>query len=90
MLLVSFWVGIIMIIPKLIEMIGRRSELFNKLSPYMPMTIISNITFNEITEQIVLEWTTPEGILKSIIVSLIGCTLFYFIGLGIFKKREVK
>ncbi|MBE6053845.1 MAG: hypothetical protein E7212_08005 [Clostridium sartagoforme] len=87
---ITLWTIIIIIIPKLLNMIGRRSEFFRWLSNYMPWNIIQNITYNEATREMVLVWTTPNGILRSIIVSAIGCVIFYFIGLEIFKKKEIK
>ena len=83
------WISIIIIIPFLLNMLGQKIELFKTISSYMPINIIK-ATFDETTMELVLGWTTPEGILKSIIVGVIGCVLFYFIGLEVFKKKEIK
>ena len=83
------WISIIIIIPFLLNMLGKKIELFKILSSYMPINIIK-ATFDERNMNLVLGWTTPEGILKSIIVAIIGCTVFYLIGLELFKRKEIK
>lgn len=87
---VGFWVGIVIVIPILLAMIGRKSEVSRTIASYMPWNIVGDITFNEATNTLVLGWTTPEAIVKSIVVGVVGCVMFYIIGLEIFKRKEVK
>ena len=84
------WGIIVILIPQLLLIVGRRNELSNIIASYMPWNIVGNFTFNEATGNLVLGWITPEGILKSIVGSIIGAIIFYFIGLKIFKKKEIK
>lgn len=83
------WISIIIIIPFLLNMLGKKIELFKILSSYMPINIIK-ATFDERNMNLVLGWTTLEGILKSIVVAIIGCTACYLIGLELFKRKEIK
>ncbi len=87
---VILWSIIVIIIPKLLLRLGRRNELCKLIASYMPWNIVGDVTFNEATNNLVLGWSTPGGVLKSIVVSIIGCLIFYFIGLEIFKKKEIK
>lgn len=86
----AYWVIIIMIVPFLLNMLGRRIELFEVIANYMPWNILKDINLNEITQEFILRWTTPEGMLKSIAVAIIGCTGFYLMGLEVFKRKEIK
>lgn len=87
---VGFWAGIVIIIPQLLAMAGRKSEICHTIAGYMPWNIISDVTFSEATNSLVLGWTTPDAILRSIIVGIVGCAAFYLIGLQLFKKKEIK
>ena len=87
---IGYWVTIIVIIPSLLSMAGRRSEICNTIASYMPVNLIDQITFNEKTKDIVLAFATKEGIMKSIAVAIIFCSIFYFMGLEIFKRKEIK
>ena len=87
---IGYWVTIIVIIPSLLSMAGRRSEICNTIASYMPVNLIGQITFNEKTKDIVLAFATKEGIMKSIAVAIIFCSIFYFMGLEIFKRKEIK
>lgn len=84
------WIIIVIVIPELLAMIGKRNEFFNLMASFMPWNIVGDVSFNEVTNKLVLGWMSSEGALKSIIVSIIVCLIFYFIGLEIFKKREIK
>lgn len=84
------WIITVIVIPQLLAMIGRRNEIFNLIASYMPWNIVGDVSFNEVTKKLVLGWMTPEGVFKSVIVSIIGCLIFYFIGLEMFKKKEIK
>lgn len=87
---IASWAGTIIIIPSLLAMIGRRSEISRTIASYMPWNIVGDITFNEVTNTLVLGWTTPEAIVKSAVVGVVGSLIFYIIGLEVFKKKEVK
>lgn len=87
---IGWWIGIVIVIPTLLTMIGRRSEVSRVIASYMPWNMLGNITFNEVANTIVLGWITKEGIIKSIIVGVIGCVVFYIIGLEAFKRKEIK
>ena len=88
--IVVSWAGIVIIIPSLLEIIGRRSEISRAIASYMPWNIVGDIRFNEVTNTLILGWTTPVAIVKSIIVGIIGCVVFYIIGLEVFKRKEIK
>ena len=87
---IGYWVAIIVIIPSLLLMAGRRSEICKVIANYMPLNLISDISFNEETNKLVLGFITQGGIIKSIIVGIIFCLIFYFLGLEMFKRREIK
>lgn len=87
---VGSWAGIVIIIPTLLAMIGRRSDISRAIASYMPWNIVGDIKFNEVTNTLALGWTTPQAIAKSIVVGVIGCVIFYTIGLEVFKRKELK
>lgn len=85
-----YCMAIVMIIPILLKMIGKKSEAIKVIANYMPWNFISSIGFNQTTNKVVLGWTTPDVIIKSIVVGVIGSILFYFIGLEIFKRKDIR
>lgn len=84
------WIGIAAAIPLLSEMLGRRIELFANITKYMPWSILREVRFNEVSQTLILGWTSQEGIIRSIIAGVLGIIIFYVAGLEIFKKKEVK
>lgn len=87
---IGYWATIVVIIPSLLSMAGHKSEICNTIASYMPVKLISDITLNEKTNDLILGFVTKEGIIKSIGVAIIFCSIFYFIGLEIFKRKEIK
>ncbi|MEG1254865.1 ABC transporter permease [Clostridium sp.] len=87
---IGFWVMIVAVIPQLLSMAGRRSEICKTIASYTPWVMVSDVTFSEVTNELVLGWSTPGGLLKCIIVGIVGSAVFYMIGLELFKKKEIK
>ncbi|MGL5066317.1 MAG: hypothetical protein ACRC6T_00615 [Sarcina sp.] len=82
-----FFGVIVAVIPSIIAMLGQKSELCARLAAYMPWNILSDITWGE---TITLSWANPEGIFRIMLASIVGCIVFYFLGLEMFKRKEIK
>ena len=81
-----WWGSIVIVIPEIIHLIGKRNELVRNISSYIPWNMVGSEGFND---GIIL-WLTPEGLTKTIIVGIIGCVIFYVIGLKLFNRKEIK
>lgn len=84
------WVGVMIIIPQLLSMAGRRIVLLGKISKWMPWSIMGSVRFDESTQKLILHWSSKEGFIQCFIVGVVGILIFYILGLTLFKKREIK
>ena len=84
------WVIIIIFIPELVSIAGRKISILDKISSWMPWNIVGNATFDSDTSRIIMSWSSQEGFIKCFIVGAIGLVVFYILGLIMFKKKEIK
>ena len=84
------WAIIIILIPDLVEMAGRKISILGKISKWMPWNMVGNATFDSESKRMIMSWSSQEGFIKCFIVGIVGLIIFYIIGLMIFKKREIK
>lgn len=87
---VVLWVIIMIVIPKVFSMLGARVELFRKIATWTPYNIVGNITQGEGAHNLVMYWCSQQGMINCFITGIIGTTLFYIIGMQLFKKVEIK
>lgn len=87
---VSVWSIIMVFGPLLILMAGRRINVLGKISGWLPWNMFGNARFDEESSRIIMLWNNPEGFRRCFIVGIIGVTIFYILGLVIFKKKEIK
>lgn len=87
---VVYWAIIMIVIPKLLSMAGRKVEVLGKIASYMPFNIMGMDTYDESAERAIMSWSTQEGFIKCFVVGIIGVIVFYTLGLLLFKKREIK
>ena len=84
------WAIIIILIPDLVEMAGRKISILGKISKWMPWNMVGNATFDSESKRMIMSWSSQEGFIKCFIVGIVGLIIFYIIGLMLFKKREIK
>ena len=84
------WAIIMVVIPGLLNVAGRRIHILKKIASYMPRNLIGNATFDDESKRIIMSWSSQEGFIKCFIVGIIGVIIFYTLGLIIFKKKEIK
>ena len=87
---VAVWAIIMVFVPRLISIAGRRISVLGKVSWWLPWNIMESSTFDESTNRIVMIWNSPEGFIRCFIVGVIGVVFFYALGLVNFKKKEIK
>lgn len=83
------WSIIVIVIPTILGMAGRRIEVLGNIAKWMPWNMLGN-SFDESTKSIIMTWSTNEGMVNCYIVGIIGVAIFYIVGLILFKKREIK
>ena len=84
------WVGVMVVIPMIVNMAGRGISFLEKVAYWMPWNIITNIEYDSIAQTLVMHWSSQEGLIECFIVGAIGTIIFYILGLILFKKREIK
>ena len=87
---VAIWAIIMVVIPELMSIAGRKIIILEKISSWMPWNILGNATFDNATSRIVMVWSSQEGFIKCFVVGAIGLVIFYTLGLVKFKKKEIK
>ncbi len=85
-----YWAIIMIVIPKLLSMAGRKIEVLDKIASYMPFNIMGAYSYDESAKRAIMSWSTQEGFVKCFVVGIIGVIVFYTLGLLLFKKREIK
>lgn len=84
------WMTIMIVIPRILSMLGKKIEVINKISGYMPFNIMANYTYDEQSKRLIMDWSNQEGFIKCFVVGIIGTIIFYTLGLVLFKKRDIK
>lgn len=87
---VAVWAIIMVVVPLLISISGRRISVLGKVSGWLPWNMLGNATFDESINRIVMIWNSPDGFRRCFIVGAIGVVFFYVLGLVNFKKKEIK
>lgn len=87
---VVYWAIIMIVIPKLLSMAGRKIEVLGKIASYMPFNIMGAYSYDESTKRMIMNWSTQEEFIKCFVVGIIGVLVFYTLGLLLFNKREIK
>ena len=82
------WSAVVIFIPIVLDVMGRRIELCYKIGNYLPWTMLSR---NKVTHSTFLcVWDTPEGLIRCILVGVLSTVVFGIIGVRAFKKKDVK
>lgn len=84
------WAIIIVIIPALLKMVGRRIGILGKIANLTPWNMIDATGYDEVTDRLFMTWSSSTGFIKCFIIGFIGVAMFYTLGLVSFKKKEVK
>lgn len=82
------WIGIVYVLPQLLRLLGRLSDIFTDIAGWIPYDVIAyavDYTENGVT----FLWHTPEGVAKCLITGFGFCVIFTAAGLLGFRKKEV-
>lgn len=85
-----WWLVIMVIAPKVFELLGHRIEILNKLATAMPWNIVKNITQGSEARRFIFYWSSQQGFINCFIIGIVGTLIFYLLGLKMFKKVEIK
>ena len=83
------WVGVMVVIPMIVNMAGRGISFLEKVAYWMPWNIMNNAVYDSIAQTLVMHWSSQEGFIECFIVGAIGTIIFYVLGLILFNKREI-
>ncbi|MGL5694447.1 MAG: ABC transporter permease subunit [Peptostreptococcaceae bacterium] len=87
---VTVWSIVIVVVPLLISIAGRRITILDKIAKWLPWNIAGTATFDSSIGRIVMPWNSSEGFIRCFIVGAVGVVVFYTLGLIMFKKKEIK
>lgn len=85
-----WWVSVMMIIPKILELLGARVEILRKIAQFMPWNIVKNITDGSEAYKFIFFWSSQQGLINCFIVGIVGALVFYLLGMKLFEKVEIK
>lgn len=84
----SFAVSIILILPLIMNMLGRQLEFIEKLAYWLPYNLATPY-FDE-NSMMQLVWNTPNGMLHCYLSGIAFFLFFSLMGIVFFQKREIK
>lgn len=84
------WVIIMIVIPKILSMLGRKIVVFDKIASCMPVNIMNTYTYQKGSISVFMSWNNQDVFIKCFIVGIVGTIIFYTLGLILFKKRDIK
>lgn len=84
----TFAISIILILPLIMNILGRQVELIAKLAYWLPYNLAS--PFYDESSMIQLVWNMPNGMWHCYLSGLTVTIIFIVAGLVFFRKREVK
>lgn len=84
------WIIIMIVVPKILSMLGKKIVVFNKIASYMPINIMNTYTYQEGSTSVLMSWMDKQVFIKCFVVGIIGTIIFYTLGLVLFKKRDIK
>ena len=68
---VMWWVSIMVIIPKVMELLGARVEILRKIAKLMPWNIVKNITEGSGDHKFIFFWSSQQGLINCFIVGIV-------------------
>lgn len=87
---IVYWAIIMVVIPTILSMLGRRVEILNKIASFTPWIMMRDIRESEGAHNLIMYWCSQEGFINCFIVGLIGTIIFLIIGMKRFEKIEIK
>lgn len=87
---IASWAIVMVVIPQLASLAGRRIYILEKISEWMPWNMVGNAVFDSETRRLIMSWSSQDGFIRCFIVGAIGLVIFYTLGLLMFKKKEIK
>lgn len=74
----------------ILNLIGMKFDIANKINLLTPMGIFNSGIFQEGKDFIVMYWNSPKGLIISFAISIFWSLLFGYIGYNNFKTKDLK
>lgn len=84
------WIGIMIVVPKIMNLLGARIKVFRDISSIMPWNIVNNITEGSEAHKFIFYWSSKQGLINCFMIGIVGAIIVYLIGLKIFENIEIK
>jgi ABC-2 type transport system permease protein len=82
------WLSIVWFFPTVLYYLGFKIPWLSKIAAWLPWNYLHHEVSVTMSEYQCL-WNTPQGLLKCILVGIIGIVIFYTAGIVFFKKRDI-
>lgn len=88
------WMGIMIGIPMVSEILGLKFSFFSRLSKWLVYEVVQDqqfiVTGEDMVAEVVLAWMTPEGLTRMILAGVLGTAVFLLWGVLGVKRKEIK
>lgn len=84
------WAVVMVVIPQLVDIAGRRIDILNKIGRLMPWNMLNSNYYDSTKNALIMHWSSKSGFIQCFLVGIVGTIIFYIIGSILFEKREIK
>ena len=88
------WVGLMMGVPMISELLGMKFDFFAKLTKWLVYEVLQDGQLIMIDEgaasEVVMAWMTRDGLIRMILAGVIGIVVFLIWGVLGVKRKEIK
>lgn len=88
------WVGLMIGVPMVSEILGMKFDFFAKLSKWLVYEVLQDnqiiMTEEEMAREVVMAWMTRDGLIRMILAGVIGIAVFLIWGVLGVKRKEIK
>lgn len=88
------WVGLMMGVPMVSEILGMKFDFFARLSKWLVYEVLQDnqiiVTEEEMAREVIMAWMTRDGLIRMILAGVIGIAVFLILGVFGMKRKEIK
>ncbi|MDE6128594.1 MAG: hypothetical protein K2G16_05310, partial [Lachnospiraceae bacterium] len=88
------WVGLMIGVPMISELLGMKFEFFAKLTKWLVYEVLQEGQLIMIDEgaasEVIMAWMTRDGLIRMILAGVIGIAVFLIWGVLGVKRKEIK